>query len=206
MNNQECKIKPKIVNFNSEEPVFFPFSIKTSKCSGNCNNNDYPCATLCVPDAVKNLNLRVFNLMWRTNEARHIEWYETCKCKCRLNASVCNNRQRWNEDKCRGKCKELIVKVTCDKRFIWNPNCESQCDIGEYLNYENCKRRRKLVDKLVEECSENVEQVKMAKITSTEDGNKHKTKCSSWTLQIVLFSKNFTINVGNGTYRWTTDT
>ena len=123
MNNQECKIKPKIVNFNSEEPVFFPFSIKTSKCSGNCNNNDYPCATLCVPDAVKNLNLRVFNLMWRTNEARHIEWYETCKCKCRLNASVCNNRQRWNEDKCRGKCKELIVKVTCDKRFIWNPNC-----------------------------------------------------------------------------------
>ena len=63
MNNQECKIKPKIVNFNSEEPVFFPFSIKTSKCSGNCNNNDYPCATLYVPDAVKNLNLRVFNLM-----------------------------------------------------------------------------------------------------------------------------------------------
>ena len=41
----------------------------------------------------------------------------------------------------------------------------------------------------------------MAKITSTEDENKHKTKCSSWTLQIMLFSKNFTINVGNGTYR-----
>ena len=31
MNNQECKVRPEIVNVNSKEPVFFPFSIKTSK-------------------------------------------------------------------------------------------------------------------------------------------------------------------------------
>ena len=36
----------------------------------------------------------------RTNETRHIKWHETCKCKCRLDASVCNNKQRWNNDKC----------------------------------------------------------------------------------------------------------
>ena len=42
--------------------------------------------------------------MSRTNETRHIEWHE-CKCKCRLDGSVCNNKQRWNEDKCRYECK-----------------------------------------------------------------------------------------------------
>ena len=45
---------------------------------------------MCVPDVVKNLNVKVFNLMSRTNETRHIKWHETCKCKCRLDASVCN--------------------------------------------------------------------------------------------------------------------
>ena len=55
MNNQECKVRPQIVNVNSEEPVFFPFSIKLSKCNGSCNNIDDPYAKLCVPDVVKNL-------------------------------------------------------------------------------------------------------------------------------------------------------
>ena len=76
------------------EPLFYPFIIKTSKCSGSCNNINDPYAKLCVPDAVKNLNIKVFNLMSRTDETRHIKWHETCKCKCRLDASVCNNKQR----------------------------------------------------------------------------------------------------------------
>ena len=53
MNNQECKVRPQIVNVNSDEPVFYPFSIKTSKCSGSCNNINNPCAKICVPDVVK---------------------------------------------------------------------------------------------------------------------------------------------------------
>ena len=54
---------------------------------------------MCVPDFVKKSNVKVFNLS-RTHETRHIKWHETCKCKCRLDASVCNNKQRWNNDKC----------------------------------------------------------------------------------------------------------
>ena len=73
---------------------------------------------MCVPDVVKNLNVKVFNLMSRTNETRHIEWHETCKCKCRLDASVCNNKQRLNDDKCRCECKELIDKSICDKALF----------------------------------------------------------------------------------------
>ena len=73
MNNQECKVRPQIVNLNEDEPLFFPSSIKTGKCSGSCNNVNNPYAKLCVPNVVKNLNVKVFNLMSRTNEIRHIE-------------------------------------------------------------------------------------------------------------------------------------
>ena len=80
---------------------------------------------MCVADVVKNLNVKLFNPISRTNGTRHIEWHETCKCKCTLDATVCNNKQRWNDDKCRCECKELIDKGICDKGSIWNPsNCE----------------------------------------------------------------------------------
>ena len=59
MNNQECKVRPQIVNVNGDDPVFFPFSIKTSKCSGSCNNINNPLAKLCVTDVVKNLNVKI---------------------------------------------------------------------------------------------------------------------------------------------------
>ena len=52
------------------------------------------------------------------NETRYINLHETFKCKCRFDTSVCNNKQRWNEDKCRCECKELINKSSCDKGFI----------------------------------------------------------------------------------------
>ena len=77
MNNQECKVRPEIENVNSEEPVFYPFSIKTSKCSGSCNNINDPYAKMCFPDVIKNINVKVSNLMSRTNETRHIKWHET---------------------------------------------------------------------------------------------------------------------------------
>ena len=63
MNKQECKTRTKVVNVNGDEPVFFLISIKTSKCSGSCNNINEPYAKICVPDVVKKLNVKVFNLM-----------------------------------------------------------------------------------------------------------------------------------------------
>ena len=92
MNNQPCKARPEIINVSSNNPVFYPFSIKTSKCSGSCNNINDPYAKICVPDVVKDLNVKVFNLMSRTNETKNIKWHETCKCECKLDAIVCNNK------------------------------------------------------------------------------------------------------------------
>ena len=73
MNNQNCRVMPQIVNVNSNQPVFYPFSIKTSKCGGSCNIINDPYAKMCVPYLVKKLNIKVFNLMSRTNETRPIE-------------------------------------------------------------------------------------------------------------------------------------
>ena len=73
---------------------------------------------MCVTDVVKNLNVKVFNVMSRTNETRHIEWHETCKCKYRLDASVCNNKQRWNNDKLRFELKQLIDIVYEKKKLF----------------------------------------------------------------------------------------
>ena len=118
MNNQVCKARPGIINFNSNNYVFFPFAIKKSKCSGNCNNINDPYAKIYVPDIVKDLNVKVFNLIMSTNETRHINWHETCKCTCRLDAIVCNNKQRWSKDKCRCECKELVDKAYMIKDML----------------------------------------------------------------------------------------
>ena len=118
VNNKECKITSEIINVNTNEPMFCSYSIKINKCKGSCNTVNDPYAKLFVPDTIKTINVKVFNLIPKANETRHIEWHKTCKCKCRLDASVCNKKQRWNEDKCRCKYKELSDKGMCDKGFI----------------------------------------------------------------------------------------
>ena len=100
MKNQECKVRREIVNVNSNNPIFYPFIIKTNKCSGNCNNINDPYARICVPDVVKILNVKVFNLTSRTNKTRYMKWRKSSKCICRLDPIICNNKQRWNKDKC----------------------------------------------------------------------------------------------------------
>ena len=137
--------------------------------------------------------------MSRTNETRHIKCQKTCKCKCRLDASVCNNKKRWNKDKCRCECKELIDKGLCDKGFIWNPSnceceCDKSCDIGEILDYKNCKSRKRIIDKLVDECSENIYENKTLDVIPLDaiplnatPLNIYKNVCNSCMVYIVLF-------------------
>ena len=91
-----------------------------------------------------------------------------------------------------------------DKGFIWNPSnceceCDKSCDIGNYLDYENCKCRKRLIEKLVDECTENVEEMKPPIITLVENENSY--KCSSSIVYTVLFWIFFAINIGGiGTY------
>ena len=98
-----------------------------------------------------------------------------------------NNKQRWNNDKCQCEREELIDKGICDKGYIWNPSsckceCDKSCDFGEYFDYENCKCRKRSMDKLIEECNKNIEETSLIKINSI------KSKDNSCILYIVLFS------------------
>ena len=72
MKNQEFIVRPEIVDINITNPIFHPFSVKINICSDNYNNINDPYARVCVPVTVKNLNVKVFNLMSRTNETRSI--------------------------------------------------------------------------------------------------------------------------------------
>ena len=193
MNNQECKIRPKIININSDESLSYSCTVKISKCSGSCNNINDPYAKLCVPDVAKNINAKVFRNWW----SKTCKMDETCKCKCRLDASVCYNKQCWNNDKCRCEDKELIDECNSDKGFIWNFSncdceCDKSCDIGEYLDCKNCRCRNKLVDELVEECSESSDGNDMIH-------NNYGNVCNSCTIYIVLFVISFLIIIGIST-------
>ena len=78
MNNQGCKIMPEMINLHTNEPLFYLHSIKINNCKGSCNTINDPYAKICVPDNIKNPNVKVFNLMSRTSETRHIKWHKTC--------------------------------------------------------------------------------------------------------------------------------
>ena len=192
INNQECKAIPKIIDLNSNEPVFYPYSNKVNKCSRSCRSINDPCAKLCVAYIVKNINFKVFNLMSRINETRHMIWHETCKCVCRLTSSVCNIRQIWSEDKCRCERKELVDKGICDKGFIWNPsNCECKydksCGVGEYLNYKNCVCRNSIVDRLVEECTNVIDENKIYNETLYKIPSDDCTSCTLYAVLLAVF-------------------
>ena len=151
--NEKCLSRPKIIDLNKNEPAFHPYSIKVNKCSRDCNNINEPMEELCVPDIVRDMNIKVFNLLARINETRKIAWHGTCKCICRLTSAISNDRQEWNENKCRCECKkDLVSKMASDKGYMWNPStcsceCDRYCETGQYLDYKNC------VCTLIEQCT-----------------------------------------------------
>ena len=73
MNNQECKIRSEIIDVNINESIFYPYGIKINKCKGSCNTINVQYAKICVPDTIKNINVKAFDLISRTNETRHIK-------------------------------------------------------------------------------------------------------------------------------------
>ena len=127
MSNQLRQPRSTIFDTNSNEPLYYPFSV--NKCSGSCNDIDNPYAQFCVPDAVKNINVKVFNLMSRINETSFLFWHDLCECKCILNGDICNSKQRWNNDKCRCECVKLSNYCSYNDGFIWNPcTCNCECN------------------------------------------------------------------------------
>ena len=76
---------------------------------------------ICIPKIIKNVNMQVYNSLMRLNETRNVLWHESCKCVCKLNSSVCNNKQIWNDDTCRCDCNEDFAG-TCGIQVLVNIN------------------------------------------------------------------------------------
>ena len=115
------RVKLTIMHINNNDPLFYHYSVLVNKYIGSCNDIDNSYIKLCIPDVVKDINIKIFNLMSRTNKTCYVSWHKTCACKCRSDASIFNDKQHRNSGKCRCECEELIDKGRCDDRFIWNP-------------------------------------------------------------------------------------
>ena len=92
--NQKYMARPKILDVNEGvgETLFYLYNVQVNKCSGSCNTLDNPIEKLCVPNVSKGLNMKVYNFLTMLNETRNVLWHESCKCVCKLNSSVCNNK------------------------------------------------------------------------------------------------------------------
>ena len=155
--NRKCMSRPKILDVNEGvcEALFYSYNVLVNKCSGSCDTINNPMAKLCVPGIVKRVNMQVYNFLMNLNETRSVLWHERCKCVCKLNSSVCNNKQIWNSDTCN---EDFASIINCTKGYMWNPStCECQCDIwckpGQYLDHKNCICKNKLIGRVTEECT-----------------------------------------------------
>ena len=155
--NRKCMPRPKILDVNEcvDKALFYPYNVLVNKCSGSCDTINNPMTKLCVSGIAKRVNMQVYNFLMRLNETRSVLWHESCKCVCKLNSSVCNNKQIWNSDTCKCDFNEDFASImNCTEGYMWNPStCECQCDIwckpGQHLDHKNCIRKNKLIGRII---------------------------------------------------------
>ena len=136
LKNQECKVRKVIID---NDYMTFPYKIKVDNCIGSCNDVDNPYFKVCLPDSVKNISVKSFDLISQKIVFKNISFYQSCKCGCLLDEKVCNNLQKWNIKKCKFECLKI-----------------KDCDIGYSWNVNNCRCAMKKLAVLVEteECDD----------------------------------------------------
>ena len=150
LKNQECEVKKVIID---NDYMTFTYKIKVKRCAGSCNNKDNPYFKVFTPDIVKNVSVKVFDLISQKNVLKNITFHESCKCDCLINEKVSNNKQKSNENKCRCECleiKECEIRCRCDfkkaAKLITTEECDVEIDgivqnktITLTKRTENCK-------------------------------------------------------------------
>ena len=92
LKNQGCKVR-KVITDN--DYMTFPYKTGVGRCIGSCNNKN-PYYKICLPDVVKNITIRSFDLVSQKNVLKTISFHQSCKCGCLLDEKVCNNKQKCN--------------------------------------------------------------------------------------------------------------
>ena len=193
--NQKCTPRPKIlnVNYGIGEALFYPYNVLVNKCSGSCDTLDNPMSKICVPNVIKRVNMQVYNFLMRLNQTRNVLWHESRKCVCKLNSSVCNNKQIWNSSTCRCDCNEDFAGIiNCNKGYMWNPStCECQCDkrgkSSQYLDHKNCICKNKLIGRVIEECTSVINE------TMINNNKDNITNYNTYLILFIVFLKEFIV-------------
>ena len=179
--NQKCMPRPEMpdVNEGDGEALFYPYNVLVNKCSGSCDTINNPMTKLCVPNVIKRVNMQVYNFLMRLNETRNVLCHESCKCVCKLNSSVCNNKQISNSDTCRCDYNEDFAGIiSCDKGYTWNPStsecqCDMWCKLGQYLDHKNCICKNKLIGRIIEECTSVINETMINNKDNIPNNNNH---------------------------------
>ena len=113
LNDQKCKVQKTTID---NDYMTFPYKIKVDRCVGSFNDVNDPYSKVCVPDIVKNVSVKVFNLISQQNELRKVKFHKSCRCDCLLNKIEYNDEQRWNKAKGRF---EYLKTENCDNNFFF---------------------------------------------------------------------------------------
>ena len=137
------------------------------------------------------------------NETRNVLWHESCKCICKLNSSVCNNKQIWNGDTCRCDCNEDFAGIiNSTKGYTWYPStCKCQCDMwckpGQYLDHKNCNCKNKLIGRVIEECTSVINE------TMINNNKDNITNDNTYLILFIVFLIGFIVFlIGSIYYYW----
>ena len=106
-----------IIDLNLDELYYYLFTISMSKCNGICNTVDDPFGR-CVPNKIKDTNLKMFDMIKVTNESRTLAKHISCKYRCEFDGRECNSRQKWNNDKCQCDYKKSIKPCACEENYV----------------------------------------------------------------------------------------
>ena len=112
LRNQECKVRKVIAD---KKYMAFPNKIEIGRCTGSFNNISNPHSRVCVSDIVKNITVKMLDLMTLTNKTKQVIFHESYKCVCKINSKVCSQKQKFNENKCRCEC---LVNKKCQNDFL----------------------------------------------------------------------------------------
>ena len=151
---------------------------------------------LCVPNVIKRVNTQVYNFLMRLNETRNVLWHESCKCVCKLNSSVCNNKQIWNDDTCRCDCNEDftdIISCECVESKYLRSQCDTWCKQGQYFDHKNCVCQNELIGRVIEECTSVINEAMINNKDNTTNNNNNNNNNNTYLILFIVFLIGFIV-------------
>ena len=127
-NNESCMIRLCLIDLNPLGCKYYPFMISLDKYSGSSNSVDDLSTKICVPNKMKDINVTIFNMITKKNEAKKMVKHISCDCKCKFNSLSCSSNQKWNNETCQS---DHTNYGTCKKDYSWNPSI-CICENGKY--------------------------------------------------------------------------